>query len=113
MQSRVSVRTQQSAACSCWTGGGAAHFAVCSCGGGARIMASFASEGNGLFVDEDWQGALRAYTKAIDADPANADLYGRRAATLLKLGRAADALVDAEKGLELAPDNALLNLRAG
>ncbi|CEP03844.1 unnamed protein product (mitochondrion) [Plasmodiophora brassicae] len=76
-------------------------------------MASFASEGNGLFVDEDWQGALRAYTKAIDADPANADLYGRRAATLLKLGRAADALVDAEKGLELAPDNALLNLRAG
>lgn len=80
-------------------------------------MSAF-SRGNELFVDEDYDGALQAFTEAVetgtDADAATkAGYYVKRSAVLLKLLRFDEALDDAMKAAEMNPRLAIAYLRQG
>ncbi len=55
--------------------------------------------------DADRQAALADYTAAVAADARHAEAYNNRAWVLLQLGRAADALPDANRSIELVPTN--------
>lgn len=55
--------------------------------------------------------AVAVYTCAIDLDPKNATLFSNRSAAYLSLDSHADALADAESGLELRPHWAKLHGR--
>lgn len=55
--------------------------------------------------DAERQAALADYTAAIAADSRHAEAYNNRAWALLQLGRASDALPDANRSIELVPTN--------
>lgn len=57
--------------------------------------------------------ALRCLHRAVAADCAHAPAYRQRASVLLQLGRAADALVDLDSAIRLAPDDALAHAGRG
>ena len=52
-------------------------------------------------------GALKAYKKAINADPNSAQPYQRLGCVYRSLGKPKDALRAFQKGAQIAPDNAL------
>jgi class 3 adenylate cyclase/TolB-like protein/Flp pilus assembly protein TadD len=56
-----------------------------------------------FYYEWDWQGALEAYKKALDLDPANANTYIRYSTTLAILGRHSESLPLADKAIELDP----------
>jgi TPR repeat protein len=60
---------------------------------------------NGLGVPQDYGKAIAEYNKAIEIDPKSAEAYNARAWTYFKDGKATEGLPDAEKSLELRPDN--------
>lgn len=66
-------------------------------------MASFYSDGNDLFVDEDYDGALVKFSAAIAENDQNADYFVKRSATHAKLHSFAEALEDANAALALDP----------
>lgn len=51
--------------------------------------------GDSAFVDEDFHGALKAFSAALAVQPDDASVLAKRAATHLKLNDAHSALVDA------------------
>jgi cytochrome c-type biogenesis protein CcmH/NrfG len=57
---------------------------------------------------DDSRGALRAYDKALDLQPTNAEAVRRSVALLLSEGRRSDALTLVEKLLSRAPGDPLL-----
>jgi lipopolysaccharide biosynthesis regulator YciM len=61
--------------------------------------------GNHLVVEEDLDGALEAYTKAIALDAKCVDALVNRAAVRLKCGEAAGALVDSQAALDIDGSN--------
>jgi len=74
--------------------------------------------GCSLFVDENFEDALAAFTQAIErAGPSPtrevAEYYVKRAACHSKLQRHTDAVGDANAALALDPDNAVALLRKG
>lgn len=71
------------------------------------------AQANSAFVDEQYEKSLSLYTDAIQAGPPTAQLYSKRAANLLKLGQVTRALSDILSGLQLEPDNPMLNFRKG
>ena len=75
------------------------------------------TEGNELFVDEDYEGAAEAFSRAIsestEADVTNANYYAKRAAAYLKLKRYEEAMDDAVQAIKLNPDLAAAYLRQG
>mmetsp|Transcript_12205 Transcript_12205/g.31939 ORF Transcript_12205/g.31939 Transcript_12205/m.31939 type:complete len:380 (-) Transcript_12205:171-1310(-) len=60
-------------------------------------------EANALFVDGEYDSALREYTRALDAEPDNAEYYAKRAVAHTELGNYIDAVADATKSIKLAP----------
>jgi tetratricopeptide (TPR) repeat protein len=67
--------------------------------------------GNEDYDRGDYTGAIAEYTRAIEADPANAQAYNNRAYTYMRLEDYAPALADLDEALRLRPDyvNALIN----
>ena len=61
-------------------------------------------QGNVRFKAGDWAGAEDAYTRALALDSTSAPAFGNRSAARLKLGRASDALADAEKAIAAKRD---------
>lgn len=60
-------------------------------------------EANALFVDAEYAAALLAYTRAVEAEPSNADYFAKRAAAQMELGNFIDAVADATKSIKLSP----------
>ena len=78
------------------------------------MAAEHFSKGNELFVDEEYDEALKAFTAAIAADaPVNAEYYIKRSATHAKLGSFTESLEDANAALALEPASAKAFLRKG
>ena len=71
------------------------------------------SEAMEAFVDDDFVSAFELYTKLVDASPTHASSWVHRSATLLKLGKPAEALSDADKATALDPRNSKAHLRRG
>ena len=64
----------------------------------------FKAQGNKALQAGNVSQAIEFYTKAIDADGANAVYYSNRSAAYLKQGNASNALSDAESCIGLKPD---------
>jgi stress-induced-phosphoprotein 1 len=60
-------------------------------------------EGNTLFKNGDFVGAVKAYTESIKRDPADARGYNNRAAAYTKLAALPEALKDAEEAIKVDP----------
>ncbi|URD99164.1 suppressor of G2 allele of SKP1 [Musa troglodytarum] len=65
------------------------------------------------FVDDDFELAVDLNTRALELDPANADLYADRAQANIKLNNCTQAVADANKAIELAPTMSKAYLRKG
>lgn len=76
-------------------------------------MATLVSEGNLLFVDEDYEGAVEKFTEAIQSEPHNDETFVLRAAAHLKLENFTDALSDCSEAIRLNSKNAKAYLRKG
>ncbi|KAK9241088.1 hypothetical protein V1525DRAFT_335487 [Lipomyces kononenkoae] len=61
--------------------------------------------GNALFSQEDYEGAIREYTKAIIQDASNPAYFTNRALCRLRLHKYEEALADCQKALELTSDS--------
>jgi tetratricopeptide (TPR) repeat protein len=53
----------------------------------------------------EWEGAIRAFSLAIESDPEDGEIYQCRSLAYLELGRSDDALADAEAAVRLDPEN--------
>jgi len=71
------------------------------------------SEANSLFVDEDFEAALKKFNEAIELDSSNADYYIKRSFCHWKLENFTGAMNDAKKALTLEPNNAKAHYRKG
>jgi tetratricopeptide (TPR) repeat protein len=60
--------------------------------------------GNEAIKAGDYEGAVAAYTRALELDPSSAVLYHNRAVARLRQQRWEDALGDADAALALKPD---------
>ena len=60
-------------------------------------------EGNTLFKNGDFAGAVKAYTESIKRDPSDARGYNNRAAAYTKLAALPEALKDAEEAIKIDP----------
>ncbi|KAJ0404894.1 hypothetical protein P43SY_001806 [Pythium insidiosum] len=70
----------------------------------ARSTAAFLREkGNEAFQRQAYELALSFYSQALGQDGANHMLFSNRSAALCQLKRYADALVDADRAIQLAP----------
>jgi tetratricopeptide (TPR) repeat protein len=58
----------------------------------------------GLSDDEDYEGAITLLTKAIEADPRNAQAYFERAMALLNIDRTVKAISDFDNALHIDPN---------
>lgn len=68
-------------------------------------------EGNDLFAQQDFEGAVTFYTKALELSTLEHTLYSNRSAALCILGHYKDALQDATKCIEINPNFARGYLR--
>lgn len=68
---------------------------------------------NEAFVEENFEGSLKLYTEAIAVDATKDQYYVGRSQVNLKLDRITEALADAEKALEINPQNSKAYLRKG
>ncbi|KAI7844809.1 hypothetical protein COHA_001689 [Chlorella ohadii] len=71
------------------------------------------AEGNQAFKDKHYAHAQQLYSKAIEADPTNAVLYGNRAFAAIRLEEFGSAIADATKALELDAKYAKAYYRRG
>ncbi|TKA67030.1 hypothetical protein B0A49_07166 [Cryomyces minteri] len=62
------------------------------------------AEGNKLFAEKDFQGAVEKFTQAIEAEPTNHVLYSNRSGAHASLKDFDKALEDANKVTEIKPD---------
>ncbi|KAJ1668337.1 Hsp90 cochaperone [Coemansia sp. RSA 1813] len=62
------------------------------------------AKGNEAFAAGNYDEAIKLFTEAIEADPANHVLYSNRSASLSSLKKYDEALKDAEKTIEIKPD---------
>lgn len=60
-------------------------------------------KGNKALNDNKYDEAIAAYTEAINLEDKNHVLYSNRSAAYSKAGRYREALIDAEKTIELNP----------
>ena len=78
-----------------------------------EAAAALANQANALFVDEDFDGALELYNKAISAASNVAELYVSRAALHIKMENFTAAISDANKAISIDPNNSKAYLRKG
>ncbi|KAL0210255.1 hypothetical protein P9112_010339 [Eukaryota sp. TZLM1-RC] len=71
------------------------------------------SKADGLFVDEDYTGAIDAYTNDINSSGPSSTLLSRRAAAYIKLGNFESALNDCDSSLQLNSTIAITHYRKG
>lgn len=76
-------------------------------------MSDAFNEGNDLFVDEDFDGAVASYTAAITGGFTKPQVYAKRAAAYIKCEKFAEALQDSNKAIELDDSNDTFFLRKG
>jgi stress-induced-phosphoprotein 1 len=60
-------------------------------------------EGNRLFKEGDFAGAVKSYTESIKRDPSDARGYNNRALAYTKLVALPEALKDAEEAISVDP----------
>lgn len=70
-------------------------------------------KGNEAFVAENYTNAIEFYTKALDDDSENANVYVNRSHAFLKLERYEQAVQDADKAIALGCKDAKVYLRKG
>ena len=63
------------------------------------------NKGNEAFKNQDWPGALDFYTKAIELYDKEPSFYTNRAQANIKLEAYGYAVQDADKAIELDPNN--------
>ncbi|GLE00424.1 hypothetical protein PINS_up009181 [Pythium insidiosum] len=73
----------------------------------------FKHEANALFVDEAYPEAIAAYSKALASLASDADLFAKRAAAYLRVGKQREAIQDTDKAIELDASLELAYLRKG
>ena len=59
-------------------------------------------EARELHTQKDYKGALDLFTKAIDLDNRNPELFGDRLAVYLQLGEVEKALIDGNRAVEVS-----------
>ncbi|XP_035823478.1 small glutamine-rich tetratricopeptide repeat-containing protein beta [Zea mays] len=69
--------------------------------------------GYDAYKNENYIGAVDAYTQAIDLDPSNATLWSNKSLCWLLLGMAETALEDAKQSRTLRPDSGIACYREG
>ncbi|KAI0080039.1 hypothetical protein K474DRAFT_1582858, partial [Panus rudis PR-1116 ss-1] len=62
---------------------------------------TFKAKGNSLMSSKQYDEAIENYTKAIELDPTNAVYYSNRAAAYSSKGSHDEAVLDAEKAIEV------------
>ena len=67
--------------------------------------------GNSLFVNEDYDGAIVAYSRGLEKEPTHSDLLTRRSAAYLKIKNFSAALADATAAIQADPSQAHAYLR--
>lgn len=77
------------------------------------MAADLFAEGNELFVDEDYEGALTKYDGAIEAEAGVSAYWEKRAAAKMKLGNTASAFDDAAQAVALDSGSARAQHRKG
>ena len=65
------------------------------------------------YCDWDWPGAERAFLRAIDLDPRNAEAHHMYSHYLTPMGRVEESVTEARRALELDPLDVLLNVHLG
>lgn len=70
-------------------------------------------QGNTAFKEKHYALAQQFYTKALDVDPTNPQLWGNRAFAAIRLEEFGSAIADASKALELDPKYAKAFYRRG
>ncbi|XP_038987099.1 protein SGT1 homolog isoform X2 [Phoenix dactylifera] len=65
------------------------------------------------FFEDEFEVALDLYSRALELDPKNADLYADRAQANIKLKNFAEAVADANRAIELDPSLSKAYLRKG
>lgn len=75
--------------------------------------AVFKGRADAAFKERNYRTAYLEYTRAIEATPDNHILLGNRCQTYLKVGKVEQALNDAERAVQLAPDWAKGHYRLG
>ncbi|KAL4433050.1 hypothetical protein ABPG77_006477 [Micractinium sp. CCAP 211/92] len=70
-------------------------------------------QGNTAFKEKHYALAQQFYTKALDEDPANPQLWANRAFAAIRLEEFGSAIADASKALELDPKYAKAFYRRG
>nr|CCA21454.1 conserved hypothetical protein [Albugo laibachii Nc14] len=73
----------------------------------------FKQIGNALFVDEQYNEAIAAYTKSLTSNDKDADTFAKRAAVHIKLEKWEDARSDADHAIALDATLAVAYLRKG
>jgi hypothetical protein len=76
-------------------------------------MAAMLAEGDALFVEGDYEGAMAQYSESLRADSGGIRVLVHRAIASAALGRHDDALADAERALALDDGCAPAHLRKG
>lgn len=61
-----------------------------------------------LHIEDDCEGALRAFAKSLDLDPAYQRAYLNRGITYERVGNLQQAIDDYSKVIELAPGDAMV-----
>ncbi|DBA05018.1 TPA: hypothetical protein N0F65_000706 [Lagenidium giganteum] len=70
-------------------------------------------KGNDCMHNDDYDGAVEAYTKAIEGDPSDSDFHINRSAAYSNLEKYEDALRDIETALTINSEDARVLLRKG
>lgn len=68
------------------------------------LAEKYKAEGNAYMSSKQYDSAIGSYTRAINLDPTNAVYYSNRAAAYSSKNTHADAIVDAEKAIEVDPN---------
>lgn len=77
------------------------------------MAAELFAEGNELFVDEDYEGAVAKYDAAIEAEAGVSAYWEKRAAAKMKLGNTVSAFDDAAQAVALDSGSARAQYRKG